>query len=141
MNCKILDDEDIEAVETNKQKFRKWNIDQTEKRTFPFDRYEKKEFPFLFKKKYVQKEESSRISLDEIITKVKDLSMNSPVLASIQENVELPHLEGLPHLELDSGSNTPKYQPTPLTKDEINYVKKLDLDLKSNSIVVTDGKK
>jgi len=133
MNCKILDDEDIEAVETNKQKFRKWNIDQTEKRTFPFDRYEKKEFPFLFKKKFVQKEESSRISLDEIITKVKDLSMNSPVLASIQENVELPNLE------LDSGSNTPKYQPTPLTKDEINYVKKLDLDLKSNSIVKTDG--
>ena len=133
MNCKILDDEDIEAVETNKQKFRKWNIDQTEKRTFPFDRYEKKEFPFLFKKKFVQKEENSRISLDEIITKVKDLSMNSPVLASIQENVELPNLE------LDSGSNTPKYQPTPLTKDEINYVKKLDLDLKSNSIVKTDG--
>ena len=135
MNCKILDDEDIEAVETNKQQFRKWNIDQTEKRTFPFDRYEKKEFPFLFKKKFVQKEESSRISLDEIITKVKDLSMNSPVLASIQENVELPHLE------LDSGSNTPKYKPTPLTVDEIDYVKKLDLDLKSNSIVETDGKK
>jgi hypothetical protein len=133
MNCKILDDEDIEAVETNKQKFRKWNIDQTEKRTFPFDRYEKKEFPFLFKKKFVQKEENSRISLDEIITKVKDLSMNSPVLASIQENVELPNLE------LDSGSNTPKYQPIPLTVDEIDYVKKLDLDLKSNSIVTTDG--
>ena len=54
MNCKILDDEDIETVETNKPQFRKWNIDQTEKRSFPFDRYEKKEFPFLFKKKYVQ---------------------------------------------------------------------------------------
>jgi hypothetical protein len=133
MNCKILDDEDIETVEINKKQFRKWNIDQTEKRTFPFDRYEKKEFPFLFKKKYVQKEENSRISLDEIITKVKDLSMNSPVLDSIQENVELPHLE------LDNGSKTPPYQPIPLTPDEINYVKNLDLDLKSNSVTTKDG--
>ena len=133
MNCKILDDEDIEAVETNKPQFRKWNIDQTEKRSFPFDRYEKKEFPFLFKKKYVQKEENSRISLDEIITKVKDLSMNSPVLASIQENVELPHLE------LDSRSKTPPYQPVPLTENEISYVKNLDLDLKSNSVTTRDG--
>ena len=129
MNCKILNDEEIETVEKEKQQFRKWNIDTSEKRSFPFDRYQKKEFPFLFKKKASMKEENTRISLDEIITRVKDLSMNSPVLASIQDNVALPQFD------LETRSTTPPYPPMQLSEYEINYVKKLDLDLKSNDIV------
>lgn len=130
MNCKILDDEEIDNKE--KQQFRVWNVESAEKRAFPFDRYHKKEFPFLFKKKNVIKEDNSKISLDEIITKVKDLSMNSPVLHSIQENVELPELE------LNNQSNTPRFKPNELTEEEIKFVKKLDLDLKSNSIIQKD---
>lgn len=132
MNCKILDDEEIETVNKERQTYRKWNMDGSEKRIFPFDRYQKKEFPFLFKKKANPKEENSRISLDEIITKVKDLSMNSPVLVSIQENVIVPNFD------LENRSNTPSIQPTELSQEEIDYVKKLDLDLKSNDVITKD---
>lgn len=138
INCKILDEDDIDTVKQNTQEFRKWSIDTTEKRTFPFDRYQKKEFPFLFKKKHIPKEETSKISLNEIITKVKDLSMNSPVLASIQDNVDNCRVD-IPMLDLDDSPKTPTYAPIPLTQEEINYVKQLDLYLKSNSTLNKDG--
>mgnify|MGYP003352129224 CR=1 FL=1 len=52
-------------------------------RNNPFERVKKKEptFPFLFQKKkpFVKHE---KVSLDEIISKVKDLSFNSPTLYS-----------------------------------------------------------
>lgn len=131
INCKILDDDEIEIKE--KPQFRVWNVDASEKRTFPFDRYQKKEFPFLFKKKSIPKEENSKISLDEIITKVKDLSMNSPVLHAIQENVDLPELE------LNNRSSTPPYAPVKLTQEEVDFVKQLDLDLKSKDVILKDG--
>ena len=124
MSCKILDDEEIQNAEEKQKNFRKWSIDDVDKRPFPFDRYQKKEFPFLFKKKTYYREDN-KISLDEIITKVKDLSMNSPILNSIQEDINIPDMN------LDYESHTPPYPPSPI----------LQLDLNLNDVETKDGKK
>jgi len=137
MNCKILDDEEIQNAEEKQKNFRKWSIDDIDRRPFPFDRYQKKEFPFLFKKKPYYREDN-KISLDEIITKVKDLSMNSPILNSIQENINVPTID------LDYESNTPPYPPEPLTPhytpETLKSCEHIP-DLKLDDIQLEDGKK
>ena len=83
--CKIKDDDEILEEEKNRFNFRRFTQDEIIKKNngSPFERTNKKDvtFPFLFqKKKPVLKNE--KISLDEILEKVKDLSLNSPFLHS-----------------------------------------------------------
>ena len=74
--CKILDDEEIEMEEQNKLNFRRFKPEDLEKKYTPFERSQKKEFPFLFQKKRVNEREDQKISLEDIINKLKDLSLN-----------------------------------------------------------------
>ena len=94
--CKILDDEEIEMEEQNKLNFRRFKPEDLEKKYTPFERSQKKEFPFLFQKKRVNEREDQKISLEDIINKVKDLSLNV---------IETSHYT--------SPSMTPPYPPYP----------------------------
>ena len=85
--CQIKDDDEILEEEKNRFNFRRFKPEELEKRYSPFERT-KKEFPFLFqKKREVIPKEDHKISLDEIINKVRDLSFNSPELNAIRENI------------------------------------------------------
>ena len=120
--CKILDED-----EEQKYNFRNWTVEEIEKRNFPFERFQKKDFPFLFKKKNNYIKEDTKISLNEIITKVKDLSMNSPILSYIQNDI-VPNLE----LNEEDISHTPKFSPYLTAEELIN-------DLKTNDTNIEDG--
>jgi len=101
--CQIKDDEEILEEENNRFNFRRFKPEELEKKYSPFERT-KKEFPFLFQKKREEPKENHKISLEEIITKVRDLSVNSPELNSIRENI----------LVSNSPSRTPPYPPSPI---------------------------
>lgn len=78
--CKIVDEDEI-------SNFRRFKPEDLEKKYSPFERVQKKEFPFLFQKTKVKE---TKISLDDIIAKFKDLSCNSPIFKPI--NSPFPHL-------------------------------------------------
>ena len=101
--CQIKDDEEILEEENNRFNFRRFKPEELEKKYSPFERT-KKEFPFLFQKKREEQKENHKISLEEIITKVRDLSVNSPELKAIHENI----------LVSNSPSRTPPYPPSPI---------------------------
>jgi len=92
--CQIKDDDEILEEEKNRFNFRRFTQEEIIKKNNPFERFKKKEttFPFLFQKKKNTKEEI-KISLDDIINQVRDLSFNSITYS--------PH--------------TPPYPPTPLS--------------------------
>ena len=111
--CKILDDEEIEMEEQNKLNFRRFKPEDLEKKYTPFERSQKKDFPFLFQKKRMNEREDQKISLEDIINKVKDLSLNV---------IETRHDT--------SPSMTPPYPPYPNDDEPIPT-----LTLSSNIIV------
>ena len=79
--CKIKDDDEILEEELNRFNFRRFTQEEIVQKNNPFERFKKKDytcstFPFLFQKKKINKEEI-KISLDDIINQVKDLSFNS----------------------------------------------------------------
>ena len=80
--CQIKDDDEILEEEKQRYNFRRFTQEEIIKKNNPFERFKKKEptFPFLFQKKKVINQnvrEDMRISLDDIINQVKDLSFNS----------------------------------------------------------------
>jgi hypothetical protein len=122
--CQIKDDDEILEEEKNRFNFRRFTQDEIIKKNnvSPFERTKKKDvtFPFLFqKKKPVLKNE--KVSLDEILEKVKDLSFNSPFLYSpktppyspwdISENT-------IPHLDLSNNIVTNLNDTQPMELDE-----------------------
>jgi hypothetical protein len=102
--CKIKDDDEIIEEELNRFNFRRFTQEEIIKKNNPFERFKKKEnicstFPFLFQKKKNTKEEI-KISLDDIINQVKDLSFNSVLYSP----------------------RTPSYPPIPIYDLSGNYI-------------------
>lgn len=94
--CQIKDDDEILEDELNRFNFRRFTQEEIIKKNNPFERFKKKEstFPFLFqKKKILNVKEDIKISLDDIINQVRDLSFNSILYSP----------------------RTPAYPPTPLS--------------------------
>ena len=142
-DCKILDDDEIENVEKNKYNFRSWTVEDLEKRNFPFERFQKKEFPFLFKKKGQYQKEESKISLNEIIIKVRDLSMNSPILSYMQNDI-------VPSFDLDQQQQEQQEQEQEQQQEQHNLphsppyppllsVEEAMSDLKISESILKDG--
>ena len=75
--CQIKDDDEILEEENNRFNFRRFTAEEIEKKYSPFDRVKKKGFPFLFQKKRELYKEDTKISLDEIITRISDISLNN----------------------------------------------------------------
>ena len=111
--CKIKDDNEILEDEKNRFNFRRFKPEELEKKYSPFDRTQKKDFPFLFQKKRSMSKDDEKISLEDIMNKVKDLSFKSPSI-SICSDIAIPEIE-LDELE----ANTPPYPPNP---DETNLL-------------------
>jgi hypothetical protein len=99
--CKIMDDNEILEEEKNRFNFRRFKPEELEKKYSPFERT-KKEFPFLFQKKREVPKGEHKISLEDIISQVKDLSFSSPELNAIRGNIN-EDMELSPH--------TPLYPP------------------------------
>jgi len=160
--CQIKDDDEILEEENNRFNFRRFTSEEIEKKHSPFERIKKKEFPFLFQKKRESYREDTKISLDEIITRISDISLNSvntvlgpnqfahngmvfepttPVLSTTLVD-ESP----LPEMSLES-PGTPPYPPIyddeqyklylQLNKDKISLTPIEDLKLDDN--IVVDG--
>ena len=113
--CRIVDEETYN--------FRRFRPDELEKKYSPFERVQKKDFPFLFQKGKIK--EPTKISLDDIMNKMKDLSFNSPTFRPISEN-PFPGLLPLTPMSPLFLSKTP---PPPF---------ELDFDLSGNSEVIKD---
>lgn len=129
--CQIKDDDEIMEEEKNRFNFRRFKPEELEKKYSPFERT-KKEFPFLFQKKRehpVQREEH-RISLEDIISQVKDLSLNSPELKAICGNID-EDVKLSPH--------TPPYPPFSRPSSPMPELNLEDTILKDNSTVKQDG--
>ena len=120
--CQIKDDDEILEEELNRFNFRRFTQEEIMKKNNPFERFKKKEmaFPFLFQKKKLSKEEdkSTKISLDEIMNQVKDLSFNSVLYSP----------------------KTPAYAPSPLFDLSGNWITELPT-LKLEPIMDVDEQK
>lgn len=110
--CQIKDDDEIIEEEKSRFNFRRFKPEELEKKYSPFERT-KKEFPFLFQKKRESPKEEHKISLEDIITKVKDLSVNSPELQALQNKIAYsPHTppygpySPIPEFFLDGSGNS-----------------------------------
>ena len=103
--CQIKDDDEILEEELNRFNFRRFTQEEIIKKNNPFERFKKNEnisstFPFLFQKKKVNAREEIKISLDDIINQVKDLSFNSVLYSP----------------------RTPLYRPIPIYDLSGNYI-------------------
>lgn len=140
--CQIKDDDEIIEEENKRLNFRRFTSEEIEKKHTPFERVKKNVFPFIFQKKRDTFREDTKISLDDIITKISDISLNSlnpilapnqfshhgmvfeptsPVLESIASNSSI-----VPEFDLDELSNTPKFSPFPDNDLKFDEVMKLD---------------
>jgi hypothetical protein len=151
--CQIKDDDEILEEEKNRFNFRRFTSEEIEKKHSPFEHVKKREFPFLFQKKREVYKEDIKISLDDIITRISDISLNSvnTVLASNQfthngmvfepttpvfRSVS-PDETTLPEIELGESyysPNTPPYPPFD-SETKMNSIE----DLKLDDDVVLDG--
>ena len=100
--CQIKDDDEILEEEKQRYNFRRFTQEELNKKNSPFERFKKKEYPFLFQKKKVVSKESTSISLNEIIEKVKDLSFNTPPISFI--DVDISHTPPYPPYDDISGN-------------------------------------
>ena len=116
--CQIRDEEE---EDNNRFNFRRFTQEEIIQRNNPFERVKKKEptFPFLFQKKkpFVKHE---KVSLDEIISKVKDLSFNSPTLYS-------PHTPQYPPWDLSGNIIMPSLDLNDISGN-LNMSQPMELD-------------
>jgi len=106
--------------------FRRFTSEEIEKKHSPFERIKKREFPFLFQKKKFLAKEEVKISLEDIITTVGDISQNTVSLR--------------PNQFVNNGviyePNTPPYPPTSNLNELMS-----ELDLNTNENIVIDEQK
>jgi hypothetical protein len=125
--CQIKDDDEILKEDNNLFNFRRFTSEEIEKHNSPFERIRKKEFPFLFQKKKSILKEDNKISLEDIITQIADVSFNDV-------SIELG-----PNQFINNGviyeSTTPPYSPYYSTTTMAV------LDLNTSENIVIDGKK
>jgi len=153
--CQIKDDDEILQEEKNRFNFRRFTSEEIEKKHSPFEHVKKREYPFLFQKKREVYKEDTKISLDDIITRMSDISLNSintvlgsnqfthngmvfepttPVFTSVAVDETT-----LPEIELGESyylPNTPPYPPFD-SETKMNSIE----DLKLDDDVVLDGQK
>lgn len=74
--CEILDDEEMENQKALPYNFRRFEVEELQRRSSPFEKSQKKEFPFLFQKKKPRVIEEKKISIDELMKKVNDIKLD-----------------------------------------------------------------
>ena len=127
--CQIKDEDEI-CEENTRFNFRRFKPEELEKKYSPFERTHKKEFPFLFQKKRTGSREDNKISLDEIITKIADISFNT-VPVHLEPN-QFIHNGGI--YEPSTPPFSPFVQGSPLPSLLVE-------DLKLENTLVLDGEK
>jgi hypothetical protein len=77
-NCKILDDNEIEDSKNTLTNFRRFEVEELQRKFSPFEKtkHQKKEFPFLFQKKKTKIFEDKKISIDELMGKIDNLKVD-----------------------------------------------------------------
>ena len=128
--CKIKDDDEILEEEKQRYNFRRFTPEELNKKNSPFERFKKKEYPFLFqKKKVVSKDSTTSISLNEIIEKVKDLSLNTPPFTSLNAAIpSSPHTPPYPPWDNIDFSGNIIITHFDLNDTNLNTIEKMDLD-------------
>jgi hypothetical protein len=111
-SCKILDDDEIEESKNTLTNFRRFEVEELQRKFSPFEKttQQKKEFPFLFQKKKMRVYEEKKISIDELMGKIESLKVDENKNAII-ENTDEELKEYVSH--------TPEW---PKTKEELEAV-------------------
>lgn len=86
-NCKILDDDEIEDTKNTLTNFRRFEVEELQRKFSPFEKttHQKKEFPFLFQKKKPIKYEDKKISIEELMGKIESLKVDENKNAIIED--------------------------------------------------------
>ena len=111
-SCKILDDNEIEDSKNTLTNFRRFEVEELQRKFSPFEKtkHQKKEFPFLFQKKKTKIFEDKKISIDELMKKIESLKVDENDNAIIEDvGDELK----------ERASTTPEW---PKTKEELDAV-------------------
>ena len=135
-SCKILDDDEIEDSKNRITNFRRFEVEELQRKFSPFEKTsnQKKEFPFLFQKKKprVVLYEDKMISIDELMGKVETIKLDENKSAIIEE----------PRDELkESVSHTPEWPKMEEEFEAINQefiehytnLKKSDKDIREDA--------
>jgi hypothetical protein len=88
--CKILDDNEIEESKNTLTNFRRFEVEELQRKFSPFEKttHQKKEFPFLFQKKKMKDYEDKKISIDELMMKIESLKVDENKNAIIEDTDE-----------------------------------------------------
>ena len=121
-SCKILDDDEIEDSKNTLTNFRRFDVEELQRKFSPFEKttHQKKEFPFLFQKKKIKIYEDKKISIDELMEKIDLLKIDENKNAIIENIVD----ESKEYI-----SKTPEW---PKTKEEFEAVHQELLDYYAN---------
>lgn len=86
-SCKILDDNEIEDSKNTLTNFRRFEVEELQRKFSPFEKttHQKKEFPFLFQKKKTKIFEDKKISIDELMKKIETLKVDENKNAIIED--------------------------------------------------------
>ena len=86
-SCKILDDHEIEDSKNRITNFRRFEVEELQRKFSPFEKTsnQKKEFPFLFQKKKTKIYEDKKISIDELMGKIESLKVDENKSAIIED--------------------------------------------------------
>ena len=86
-NCKILDDDEIEDSKNTLVNFRRFEVEELQRKFSPFEKStpQKNEFPFLFQKKKTTRYEDKKISIDELMGMVESLNVDENKNAIIED--------------------------------------------------------
>lgn len=89
-SCKILNDEEIEESKNVLTSFRRFDVEELQRKFSPFEKttHQKKEFPFLFQKKKMRVYEEKKISIDELMGKIESLKVDDNSNAIIEDTDE-----------------------------------------------------
>ena len=134
-SCKILDDDEIEDSKNRITNFRRFEVEELQRKFSPFEKTsnQKKEFPFLFQKKKAKIYEDKKISIDELMGKIENLKVDENKNAIIEDRRN--------ELE-ESPSHTPDW---PKTEEEFEAINKefieyyTNLKKSDNEIVEDNG--
>jgi hypothetical protein len=129
--CEIVDDEEMEKNVSNPFNFRRFDIEELQRRSSPFEKAsnQKKVFPFLFQKKKSRFNEEKKISIDELMGKIDSIKLdeNNNAIMETKDIID------------DYVSHTPEWPKTieeleAVHQEYIEYYKNLDLKKKEDEI-------
>lgn len=114
-NCKILDDNEIEDSKNTLTNFRRFEVEELQRKFSPFEKtkHQKKEFPFLFQKKKTKIFEDKKISIDELMGKIDNLKVDE------NKNVIIDDIDEIGEELKERTSCTPEW---PRTLEELEAV-------------------